>query len=326
MSEPRCPACHGTRSHLVDRIAVDAIVAAYADPALAIDTRSMFGADVSEIALRHCDDCDLKWFTPAIAGDAAFYEALQAHDWYYQVEKAEYGHAVELVSQLDGRPRLLEIGCGQGSFAAQLGGICDYRGIEFNQAAVAKATAAGYDVERRSVEDEARERPGRYDVVCHFQVLEHVPDVAGFMRACVDLLRPGGMLVVTVPAEDSFVGLASGVWLNMPPHHVTRWSDLALTRLYERLDCLPPTLWHESVASYHADWYQSVVRQYALARFGNRPAPLAGPNLAAKVAQRLGNVGVLGGVLDRAGSRSFPYADRGHSVTACGIKRGSAAA
>ena len=48
------------------------------------------------------------------------------------------------------------------------------------------------DYLQRSAEELAAERPGRFDVVTCMELLEHVPDPAALLHACVALLRPGG--------------------------------------------------------------------------------------------------------------------------------------
>jgi 2-polyprenyl-6-hydroxyphenyl methylase/3-demethylubiquinone-9 3-methyltransferase len=43
-----------------------------------------------------------------------------------------------------------------------------------------------------SAEELARQRPQQYDVVTCMELLEHVPDPAATVRACADLVKPGG--------------------------------------------------------------------------------------------------------------------------------------
>jgi 2-polyprenyl-6-hydroxyphenyl methylase/3-demethylubiquinone-9 3-methyltransferase len=43
-----------------------------------------------------------------------------------------------------------------------------------------------------SAEDLAAEVPGSFDVVTCMEMLEHVPDPASVVRACMQLVRPGG--------------------------------------------------------------------------------------------------------------------------------------
>ena len=43
-----------------------------------------------------------------------------------------------------------------------------------------------------SAEDLAAELPGQFDVVTCMEMLEHVPDPSSIVRACAELVRPGG--------------------------------------------------------------------------------------------------------------------------------------
>jgi 2-polyprenyl-6-hydroxyphenyl methylase/3-demethylubiquinone-9 3-methyltransferase len=38
---------------------------------------------------------------------------------------------------------------------------------------------------------------GEFDLVCCMEMLEHVPDSGSVIRACADLLKPGGMLFLS---------------------------------------------------------------------------------------------------------------------------------
>lgn len=51
--------------------------------------------------------------------------------------------------------------------------------------------------------------------------MEHISDVASFIKACILLTKPGGYIILSVPNNDAFVG-AQELPLNMPPHHVGR--------------------------------------------------------------------------------------------------------
>lgn len=99
--------------------------------------------------------------------------------------------------------RVLDAGAGDGWFSRQLaagsgGGVsvvCWDSG--YDDALLATTPfAAGGGVSF------VRERPaGRFDVVLLLDVLEHVPDDAGFLEAIVrEVLSPGGHLLMSVPA------------------------------------------------------------------------------------------------------------------------------
>lgn len=313
-----CPACGTHSTEPADGVAVADLVAGYRQPDLDLDVSALMADAPGRIEMHHCKLCDLRWFNPMQPGDAPFYEALQRHDWYYQDDKPEY---VAVAADIAPHTRLLEVGCGKGAFARYLAPGVHYRGLEFNERAIAQARQAGLDVVGRPIEDEATAAPEHYDVVCHFQVLEHVPEAAGFMRACVAALKPGGRLMVTVPAEDSYLGISPGGWLNMPPHHVTRWSDQALRNLFARLSVRVDKLWHESVAPYHQHEYETVLARWQMAQWLGVPTALA-PTRSNfdRVAGRLLGVAGLRRWLAARGAAGFAAAGRGHSVTIFGTR------
>ena len=96
--------------------------------------------------------------------------------------------------------RVLDVGCGGGILAesmAQTG--ADVLGIDLAekslQAASAHATSkhvAGLNYRCLSVEELAHEQPGHFDVVTCMEMLEHVPDPGSVVRACAQLVKPGG--------------------------------------------------------------------------------------------------------------------------------------
>ena len=93
---------------------------------------------------------------------------------------------------------LLEIGCGNGFFLeeAQARGYADVHGVEPSSEAIAKAAPG---VRERIVCDMMR--PGlfaeaRFDVVCLFQVFDHLPDPIGVLAETHRVLKPGGLVLI----------------------------------------------------------------------------------------------------------------------------------
>ena len=73
--------------------------------------------------------------------------------------------------------------------------------------------------------------PGRtFDLVCAFEVLEHIEDDETALRDWVRLIRPGGHLLLSVPADPSRFG-------PMDEHagHFRRYSVDRLTALAENV-------------------------------------------------------------------------------------------
>lgn len=92
---------------------------------------------------------------------------------------------------------------------------------------------------------------------------EHVEHPKQFFHACVQPPKTSGILIAVL-AQNSFLAIAP----NSPLHHVTRWTDRALTNLAHREGFQKADIWHEPVADFHKDWHATTLAYHALARFG----------------------------------------------------------
>lgn len=75
--------------------------------------------------------------------------------------------------------------------------------------------------------------PGGNDLVVGVHVVEHVTDLCGFARACHDLLRPGGHLVLVTPAADgaALKGYRARWWMWEDPTHLRLLTTRSARRL-----------------------------------------------------------------------------------------------
>lgn len=185
---------------------------------------------VSEISVYACNTTGYRFYHPfSIQGDGRFYQALQRFPWYYLPWKWEHQVASRYVNPQD---RVLEIGCGRGDFLSRLrekGAQCE--GLDVNPDAVQAASRSGLRVSHRSVERHSRLAVGVYDVVCAFQVLEHISGIREFLEACIRLLRPRGTLILSVPDNRSYIQHIRWDILNMPPHHQGLWDAASLSAI-----------------------------------------------------------------------------------------------
>ncbi|HST64663.1 MAG TPA: class I SAM-dependent methyltransferase [Mycobacteriales bacterium] len=103
---------------------------------------------------------------------------------------------------------VLEIGCGQGSMGARLAGRADYLAVEPDPVSFAVAqeriSAAGGKV--LNADHTAVPAGATYDLVCAFEVLEHLADDAGALADWVRFVAPGGHLMLSVPAFQGRFG------------------------------------------------------------------------------------------------------------------------
>lgn len=198
-----------------------------------------------------CDNCYLRFFNPLVTGDEAFYNSLQGFDWYYMDEKEEYSEARKYIKKTD---KVLEVGSGKGAFAKFISAK-HYVGLDFSENAKKMAAKEGIDIQNDSIQDYAKKHTESADVVVSFQVLEHVSDPDSFLRAKVEALKVGGKLIVAVPSEDSFLKYVTNGILNMPPHHVTRWSDKTLDFVADRYGLQVIDVHHEKLQDVHKTWF-----------------------------------------------------------------------
>ena len=94
---------------------------------------------------------------------------------------------------------VLDVGCGGGILAESMAARgAHVTGIDLGEKALKVAKLhlleSGNQVDYRliAVEALAAERPHSYDIVTCMEMLEHVPEPASVVRACAELVKPGG--------------------------------------------------------------------------------------------------------------------------------------
>jgi len=96
--------------------------------------------------------------------------------------------------------RVLDVGCGGGILADSMArGGAEVLGIDLADKALKvaqlhalEASTRGVKYREVSVEALAAEQPESFDVVTCMEMLEHVPQPASVVKACADLVKPGG--------------------------------------------------------------------------------------------------------------------------------------
>ena len=105
---------------------------------------------------------------------------------------------------------ILEVGCGRGSLGARLARRWRYVGVEPDHASWTVAKRRISAVGSGEVRNVAVEAIGAetFDLVCAFEVLEHIEDDAAALTQWARRLRPGGWLLLSVPAHQRRFGPA----------------------------------------------------------------------------------------------------------------------
>lgn len=217
---------------------------------LKIDVSKYF--KVEKVELYKCNNCGYNFYTPdSVAGDDEFYSYLQLNRWYYLNDKYEHKLTQSYINANDS---VLEIGCGEGAFLDDLmeKGI-NCTGLELNKNAIVIGRKKGLNILNETIQGHSEKNT--YNVICTFQVLEHIFDIYSFLNSCIISLKENGKLIIAVPNNNAFIKYSNDI-LNMPPHHMGLWNNKALStipQLFPELKLIK--LIEEPLQEYHINYY-----------------------------------------------------------------------
>jgi SAM-dependent methyltransferase len=192
---------------------------------------SRFFTNIEEVYIYRCNDTGFRFYYPStIFADEKFYAFLQQRNYYYSEWHWEHEVAAK---NLPAKGKILEVGCGTGSFLIGLRERgYDCTGLELNEAAVKVCVQKGLTVYKELLETHLLQHSSQYDAICSFQVLEHVYDVKSFLNGSLSCLKPGGKLVIGVPNNNPYLYKYDKFHpMNLPPHHSGLWNKAAFKKL-----------------------------------------------------------------------------------------------
>lgn len=155
-----------------------------------------------------------------------------------EVTKKTYVHYVEVIEKLLGKSKgakMFEAGCATG-FTLQIAKERGWEvvGNDISEYAVAKARAKGLDVHIGTTETEPKDKT--YDAVVMHDVIEHVKNPSATLKASSDILKQGGVLVITTPDAGSLWARIMGKRWHafVPPQHLFYFQARHLAKLLEQ--------------------------------------------------------------------------------------------
>lgn len=253
----KSPVTGQTNTSLVMKIPVETIVERYR--LLNIDVTHYFN-DIKDVELTQCNDTGYRFYYPySIFGDDKFYQELQNKIPGYYIEgRWEHGKSASIINDNE---FVLEVGSGSGYFLELLSRRkIDCVGLELNSKAAAEAREKGFTVQTQLLEEYAINNKEKYDVVCSFQVLEHITDPRSYLLNAIDVLRPGGRLIIAVPNNNPYI-FKQDVFhtLNLPPHHAGLWNRETFEKIPDFFPLKLDTIFIEPLSEYK-EWYNTQVR------------------------------------------------------------------
>jgi 2-polyprenyl-3-methyl-5-hydroxy-6-metoxy-1,4-benzoquinol methylase len=166
---------------------------------------------------------------PYVAGDERFYSLAYVRSGYPKW-KWEFQITYDLLRRnLRSNGKLIEIGAGNGAFISKIAKeVLAKENIfctEFSEYGRHQIENWGI----KCVPKDIRELSGQEyekcaDVICLFQVLEHMDGLHVLFEKLNWLLKPGGSIFIAVPNQNMIeFNELNGALLDMPPNHVGRW-------------------------------------------------------------------------------------------------------
>jgi SAM-dependent methyltransferase len=162
--------------------------------------------------------------------DRSIYDHMVDHDqthWWYTARRRILAAFIAREIVLPPDARILEIGCGTGHNVPMLRAFGTVDATELDDAAREVATARlGIDIVSASLPELDGIAERHYDLVAILDVIEHVEDDRAGLTAIARRLRPGGSVLITVPAHQWM--WSAHDTLN---HHYRRYSKKRLAAL-----------------------------------------------------------------------------------------------
>ena len=164
-------------------------------------------------------------------------EAPTTNDVYLrELEIKTIVHTLKDIGATSGQ--LLDVGCGGGILSdamarqgAQVLGIdLAVKSLKVAQLHALEAGTQDVQYQEISAEDLASQQAGQFDVVTCMEMLEHVPDPAAVVKACAQLVKPGGWVFFSTlnrnPKSFLFAIVGAEYVLNLLPKGTHEYARL----------------------------------------------------------------------------------------------------
>lgn len=198
-----------------------------------------------------CKKCGLVYMNPQISLDeiGKFYPSdygphqakpkEQYLDSYILTRKYRKRPFVPTVfDKLTKNARLLDIGCGNGSFLNEIKSVigCRVYGLDLSKTSAKTAKEnCGLDIHIGTIL-EASFPKGYFDVITAWEYLEHVNDPSGVLLKISSLLKNDGSCIISTPNFDSFnCKLFKDKWYSLDcPRHLYIYTPTTITGLLQK--------------------------------------------------------------------------------------------
>jgi SAM-dependent methyltransferase len=143
---------------------------------------------------------------------AIFFEQEESHWWYVGRRRIIRSFVKEICGQIGGRAaQILDVGCGTGANLLMLSEFGEAEGVDISPQAITFCQARGLSNVRLGAAEALPYDDDQFDLVTALDVVEHLDDDVGALREMWRVIRPGGRLLLFVPAFMFLWGLQDEV-------------------------------------------------------------------------------------------------------------------
>lgn len=191
--------------------------------------------DGKQTAFVRCKNCSFCFADPYIAGDSEFYSSLyetpRYPEWKWEFELTYISLKEKIQNGELSQPFLLEIGAGDGAFvrraAENLFNKDHLLTLEYSQYGKNKIEESGIECLAKDVREiDLAKYKQHFDVICMFQVLEHLDNLNSLFKRFNEITTDSALLYIAVPSDIrvEFNEKYDAVG-DMAPCHVGRWNE-----------------------------------------------------------------------------------------------------
>lgn len=127
-------------------------------------------------------------------------EIEEDRHWWFASRTRALMTLMDAVTPPGGDASILDVGCGAGNMIHHLSRYGRVYGVEIDPRPVAVANERGYNVRQGDAVKGIPFEDASFDLVTTLDTIEHNEEDMAILRECCRVLRPGGYVVVTVPA------------------------------------------------------------------------------------------------------------------------------